>query len=259
MSERFRSMSDEELGGVLSALDLAWPSTPDLAQSVMAATRSRQPRVVRLPLSRSKRILLIAAAAVLLLAGAAVAARLIIDLGAVVVEFPPSPSEPLPTPSIAPTGEPITLRQAGILLGQDVRFPARLGRPDRLWADEVLTESGEVARVTLAWRTRPDLPEISDTGFGAVLMIFEGDANLASKSLYEDTGVLEFETVDGTEYYWTTGTHSLELLTSEGVVDLRVEGNVLLWTDAPYTMRLETELPKAQALSLAGSMTTGTS
>jgi len=258
MSERLRSMSDEELGGVLSVLDLAWPPTPDLAPSVMAATRSRQPRVVRLPLSRSKRIMLIAAAVVLLLAGAAVAAKIIIDLGAVVVEVTPSPSEPLPTPSVAPTGEPITLREAGVRLGQEVGFPVRLGRPDRLWADEVLTEAGEVARVTIAWRARPVLPEISGTGFGAILMIFEGDANVASKILYEDTGVLEFETIGGTEYFWTTGTHSLELLTGEGVVDLRVEGNVLLWRDGPYTMRLETELPKAEALMLAGSMPAGT-
>ena len=64
-------------------------------------------------------------------------------------------------------------------------------------------------------------------------MIFEGDANLASKSVYEDTGVLQFETVDGVDYYWTTGTHLLELLTSEGVVYVRVEGNVLLWRDGP--------------------------
>jgi hypothetical protein len=252
-------MSDEELGSVLSVLDLAWPTTPDLAPSVMAATRDRAPRVVRLPLSRSKRIMLIAAAIVLLLAGAAVAAKIIFDLGAVVVEVTPSLPGPLPTPSIAPTGEPITLREAGALLGRDLGFPARLGRPDRLWADEVRTEAGDVARVTMTWRAGPDLPEISDTGFGAVLMVFEGDANVASKSLYEDTGVLEFETIEGVEYYWTTGAHALELLTSEGVVHIRVEGNVLLWRDGPYTMRLESELPKADALGLAASLTAGTS
>ena len=51
------------------------------------------------------------------------------------------------------------------------------------------------------------------------------------ESVYEDTGVLQFETVDGVDYYWTRGTHLLELLTSEGVVSVRVEGNVLLWRD----------------------------
>jgi hypothetical protein len=254
MSERIRSMSDDELGGALATLDVEWATTPELAPGVMARVSSeRQPRVVRLPLSRPKRIVLIAAATVLLLAGAAVAAKIIIDLGAVVVEITPTRPGLLPTPSIAPTGEPITLREAGILLGEDVALPRRLGGPDRVWADLVFTESGEVPRVTLAWRTRPDLPEISGTRYGAILMIFEGDANQASKEIFEATGVLKFETVDGVDYYWTMGTHVLQLLTSEGVVYVRVEGNVLLWGDGSHTMRLETALPKVEALRIATS------
>ena len=62
--------------------------------------------------------------------------------------------------------------------------------------------------------------------------------------------MLRFETVDGVEYYWTTGTHVLQLLTSEGVVYVRVDGNVLLWRDGSHTMRLETALPKAEALRI---------
>lgn len=254
MSERLRSMSDEALGGALSTLDLGWPPTPDLAPTVTAATRAgKQPRVVHLPLSRSKRILLIAAATVLLLAGAAVAAKIAIDLGAVVVEVTPSVPGPHPTTSVAPTGEPVTLEEAGALLGRAVAVPGRLGRPDRIWADEVFMEAGEVARVTMAWRARPDLPEISGTWFGVVLMVFEGDANQASKDIYADTGVLQYESVDGVEYYWTSGAHVLELLTSEGVVFVRVEGNVLLWRDGPFTMRLETSLPRADAIRIASS------
>ncbi|MDQ4107892.1 MAG: hypothetical protein M3138_03675 [Actinomycetota bacterium] len=254
MSERLRSMSDEQLGAALSTLDIEWPPTPELAPPVMAQTMSAShPRVVRLPLSRSRRIMLIAAAIVLLLAGAAVAAKIAIDLGAVVVEVTPSVPGGSPTPSIARTGEPVTLEEAGALLGREIAVPGRLGRPDRIWADEVLTDAGEVERVTMAWRARPDLPEISGTRFGAVLMVFEGDADQASKILHEDTGMLEVETVDGVDYYWTTGTHLLELLTGEGVVYVRVEGNVLLWRDGAHTMRLETSLPKADALRIASS------
>ena len=254
MSERIRSMSDDELVGGLALLEVEWAATPELAPGVMARVSSeRQPRMTRLPLSRPKRI---AAATVLLLAGAAVAAKIIIDLGAVVVEVTPTRPGLLPTPSIAPTGEPITLREAGILLGKDVALPPRLGEPDRVWADHVFTESGKVPRVTMAWRARPDLPEISGTRYGVILMIFEGDANQASKEIFEDTGVLRFETVDGVDYYWTTGTHVLQLLTSEGVVYVRVEGNVLLWRDGSHTMRLETDLPKADALRIATSMGT---
>jgi hypothetical protein len=256
MSERIRSMSDDELGGVLATLDVDWAATPELASEVMARVSSdRLPRVVRLPLSRPKRILLIAAATVLLLAGAAVAAKIIIDLGAVLVEVTPNHPGLLPTPSILPTGEPITLREAGVLLGRDLTLPPRLGEPDRVWADTVFTDSGEVPRVTLAWRARPGLPQIEGTRYGAVLVVFEGDANQASKEIYEDTGVLRFETVDGVDYYWTRGTHLLQLLTSEGVVYVRVDGNVLLWRDGPHTMRLETALPKAEVIRIVTSGT----
>ncbi len=253
MSERLRSMADDDLGAALSTVDIEWPSTPGIAPAVMARVSTQEhPGLVRLPLSRPKRVILIAAATVLLLAGAAVAAKIIIDLGAVVLDVTPNRPGLLPTSSIAPTGEPVTLEEAALLLGRDVPVPQRLGRPDRVWADEVSTEVGDVARVTLAWRSRPDLPEVSDTPYGAVLMVFEGDANLASKDVYEDTGVLQFETVDGVDYYWTRGTHLLELLTSEGVVSVRVDGNVLLWRDGQHTMRLETALTKSEALRVAG-------
>ena len=253
MSGRLRSMGDDDLGAALSSLDIEWPSTPALHVAVMARATSERPPVVRLPLSRPKRIMLIAAATVLLLAGAAVAAKVVIDLGGVVVEVTPDRPGILPTPSIAPAGEPITLREAGVLLGREVRVPERLGPADRVWADEVFTEAGDVARVTLAWQARPDLPEISDTGYGAVLMVFEGDANIASKDVYEDTGVLQIETIDGVDYYWTRGTHLLELLTGDGVVYVRVEGNVLLWREGPHTIRLETSLPRAEVIRIAAS------
>lgn len=253
MNERLRSMGDDDLVAALSALDIEWPSTPALHAVVMARATSERPPVLRLPLSRPRRIMLIAAATVLLLAGAAVAAKIVIDLGGVVVEVTPSRPGILPTPSIAPTGGSVTLEEAAVVLGREVPVPAGLGRPGRVWADEVVTEEGEVDRVTLAWGARQGLPEISNTRYGAVLMVFEGDANLASKDLYEDTGVLQFESLDGVDYYWTTGTHLLELLTSEGVVYVRVEGNVLLWRDGPHTMRLETSLPMAEVLRMAAS------
>lgn len=257
MSERLRSMADDDLGAALSSLDIEWPSTPGLHDAVMARAASERPPIVRLPVSRPKRIVLIAAATVLLLAGAAVAAKIVIDLGGVVVEVTPSHPGILPTPSIAPTGASVTLEEAAVLLGREVPVPGGLGRPDRVWADEVFTEEGDVTRITVAWHARQGLPEISNTRYGAVLMVFEGDADLASKQLYEETGVLEFESVDGVDYYWTTGTHLLELLTGEGVVFVRVEGNVLLWRDGSHTMRLETSLPVDEALRIAA--TAGTS
>lgn len=257
MSERLRSLTDDELGAELSMLDLAWPSEPDLAPLVMASVRTaRRPRVVRLPLSRTKRILLVAAATVLLLAGVALAARIVIDLGAVVIEVTPGPGTNLPSTSPGPFGEPLTLEEATVVFGDDLRLPDRLGNPDQLWADELFTDTGEVVRITAAWEPSDGLPVIPGTEFGAVLMRFEGDTNQATKEVYEDTGVLRPARIDGVEASWTTGTHLLELLTSDGLVFLRVEGNVLLWRDGPYTMRLETSLPKAETIRIAASVGT---
>jgi hypothetical protein len=203
---------------------------------------------------RSRRILLIAAAVVLLLAGAAVAAKIVIDLGAVVVKVGPRPSV---VPSAAPSpplGERITLREARILLDDDVPLPRKLGSPDGIWGDRVLTDAGEIVRISAAWRPRPGLPRIPGTRYGAVLMRFQGEVNTAFKTVYEDTGVFEPVTIDGAEGYWTTGRHLLQVLTREGVVHVRVEGNVLLWRDGIYTMRLETSLPKAEAVRIAASI-----
>jgi hypothetical protein len=258
MSEQLRAMSDDELGTALSTLDLAWPPAPDLAPAVMASTRAPgRPRVGGLPMSRSRRIILIAAAIVILLAGAALAARFVIDLGALIVNVTTSPPGRLPTSSPAPPGNPITLQEASVLLGHDASFPTRLGRPDRVWADEVITDAGTVVRITMAWESGTDLPEIAGTRLGAVLIRFEGDVDQASKELFEGTGVLEPVQVDGKDGYWTTGTHLLELLTSEGVVFVRVDGNVVLWNEGSDTMRLETAVPKAEAVRIAAS--TGTS
>jgi hypothetical protein len=254
VSERLRSLSDEDLGRAIGTLDIAWPPTPELPDAVMAATRSASARVTRLPLTRPKRVLLLAAASVLLLAGAAVAAKVLIDLGAVVVEVTPRPPGALPSPTEIPFGEELTVGEAEDLLGAEVALPARLGPPDQLWADEVLTDAGEVVRITAAWRPGPGLPAIAGARYGAVLMRFEGSADQAFKEVYEDTGRFEPTLVSGGEASWTSGTHLLELLTSDGVVFTRVEGNVLLWRDGPYTLRLETALPMGAAIRIAESL-----
>ena len=258
MTARLGAMSDDELGAQLAGLDLEWPTTPDLAPAVRAATRGPAPRVTRLPLPRSRRILLIAAAIVVLLAGAAVAARIVFDVGAVVVRVIPDPrTNPTPSPSASqPFGELLTRAEATQLLGDDLALPTALGPPDRLWADEVFTEAGEVVRITAAWGPRSDLPAIEGSRWGAVLMRFEGNADQAFKDVYEETGVIEQAFVDGREATWTSGPHVLHLLTGDGVVDLPVEGNVLLWRDGIYTMRLETAISKGGAERIAG--TTGT-
>jgi hypothetical protein len=252
MSERLRSMSEEDLGLALAGLDLDWPPEPDLAERVMRGVRA-QPRVARLPMRRSRRIMLIAAAIVLLLAGAAVAAKIVIDLGAVVVEVGPRPSS-VPSPTAAPLGERITLREARDLLGDEVPFPGRLGRPNGIWADHVFTDAGDVVRISAVWKPGGGLPAIPGTRYGAILMRFEGDTDQAFKDVFEDTGRFEPVTFDGIDGYWLTGRHVLRILTSDGMSYVTIEGNVLLWRDGSYTMRLETSLPQREAFRIAASI-----
>jgi hypothetical protein len=253
MTERLRAMADDELGRVLSSLDLEWPATPVLAPTVRGLVTASPATVVRLPRRRRTKVMLIAAAVTLLLAGAAVAAKLVIDLGAVVVRVPEDGAF-LPTSSPAPFGEPVTLEQASDLLGDEVEVPVALGTPARVWADEVITDKGSVVRVTLAWEPLPDLPAIDGARYGAILMRFEGDEDQAVKDVQEDAGTVEPARVGDAEAVWTTGPHLLELLTSDGVRYVRVNGNVLLWRDGPYTLRLETSLPKAEAIRIAESL-----
>jgi hypothetical protein len=254
MSGRMRRLTDEQLGAALETLVLEWPETPGLAERVMAGVRTPGPSpVVRLPRRRRTKVLLIAAAALFLLAGAAVAAKVVIDLGAVVVRVPDEPG-PLPTTSPAPLGEPISLEEAAGLLGTDVPVPDALGDPDRIWADEVTTEEGSVVRVTVAWRARTGLPAIEGSPYGAVLMRFEGELEVASKEVHQDTGSLEGAWVGNAEALWTTGPHALDLLTADGPTSVRVDGNVLLWRDGDLTFRLETALGKRRAEEIAESV-----
>jgi hypothetical protein len=54
--------------------------------------------------------------------------------------------------------------------------------------------------------------------------------------------------------FWISGPHQLSLLTPEGEQRFTVTGNVLLWEQDGTTLRLETRLPKAEALALAESV-----
>jgi hypothetical protein len=255
VTEALRSMTDDELGAAVSmaGLDLAWPEPGDLAGRVLTRVRAEPPRVVRLPLSRRTKTLLLAAALTLLLAGAAVAAKLVIDLGAVVVRVPEGTGQ-LPTPSSPSFGAPISLDEAAALIGTRPALPSELGPPDRVWADRIVTDRGEVVRLTFAWRPRRGLPPIESTRWGAVLMRFEGDLDQAFKDVYQDTGDVRSVRVGDREAFWTTGPHRLDLVTGDGVVSTQVVGNVLLWRDGSLTFRLETAVTRAEALRIAGSI-----
>jgi hypothetical protein len=262
VSHRLRSLSDDELGSALASVvpEAAWPATPDLVGDVVAeiVAVERRPavRVVlpRIP-SRRRRLILLVAALVALTAVAA-ATRFVIDLGAISIQTIEGRPTALPSATAPPSlGRPVTLERAATIAGFDPVVPVALGPPDRVWVDRGPVSFEEVAsRVVMAWRPGPGLPRIDGSDWGAVLMAFEGTADVAFKFLYEDTGSIEEAFVDGRPAYWTVGRHRLDLLTDDGLKTVRVRGNVLLWNDAGLALRLETVLTKDEAIRIAESV-----
>lgn len=265
MSDRRRGYDDPALGHALSSLapHVAWPSPPNVVPEVgrIIRDRERHPSLARprLSLPSRRRTLVLVIATILLVAGAAVAAKLLIDLGALTVELVPGRPTSLPslTPVGADLGRPVTLEEATDIAGFTPFVPAALGPPDRIWVDEVLTSfesSDPSVRVVMAWRPNTDLPRIHGTRWGAVLMEFDGEANVATKLVYAETGSLRRALVDGRTAFWTTGQHELDLLGPDGLRRYLATGNVLLWDEAGMTARLETALGKHAAIAVAESI-----
>jgi hypothetical protein len=265
MSEPFQRLSDEQLGERLAALGdlIAWPSTPDVMSAVGDTIRDARaaPSFVapRLSLPSRRRTLLVLAAALLALAGAALAARLVIELGAVTVDVMPGRPTSLPTPVATPDdlGREIEVGEAVAVAGFPAALPAALGPPSRVWVDEARVGPGtdDVARrIVTAWRPTTGLEEIPGTAAGAVLMQFEGSWQVASKELSAETNRYGTVIVEGRDAFWTTGEHELVLVSGTETQRVLVTGNVLIWQDAGFTFRLESMLGERGAIRIAESV-----
>jgi hypothetical protein len=245
--ERLTRMDDEQLGRTLHALEpmLVKHRGPDVTGGVTDAIRSgRRPRH---RLSSRVRLAILIAAALLLLATAAAAARLVIDVGGIRIE-PPVTSSPAPSgpPLNGPAlGEPMSFAQAQAVAGFHAIIPRALGRPDRVW----LSPGDEPGSLLLAmsWFPRPGLPRIPGTPFGASLIEVHGTADLVAKHV--ETRFVELAASGA---YWIHTEHEVELLTGNQTRVFVVTGNVLIWQDGAFALRLETNLSKADALDLAG-------
>ena len=265
MTDRFGAMTDAELGGAIAdaARGVAWPEPPDVADEVLATIRAYEgkPSLVapRLSMPSRRRTLLVVAAALLALAGAALAAKLVFDLGAIAVEVIPGPPPALPTTgtSAGDLGREVTLAEAEASAGFAAALPSALGPPARIWVDEsaVGPEPEQVARrIVAAWPPSEDLPPIPGSETGAVLMQFEGEWEVASKLVSAETNRFGEALVEGQPAFWTTGAHELTLVSGDEPVRLLVTGSVLIWQDAGFTFRLETDLGKREAVRIAESV-----
>ena len=141
-------------------------------------------------------------------------------------------------------GEPTTLGAAGDEAGFRPIVPPALGSPDRVWIARG-NEPGSVL-LAMAWFPRSDLPRILGTPYGASLIEVRGDAESLAK--FVDPRYVHMS--DGA--FWIPHPHDLELLTRGTTRTFHVTGHTLLWERGDLALRLETDLPRADAVALAG-------
>jgi hypothetical protein len=258
------NLDDAALAAAIRATgeDLRWPSSPDVAPAVRRQVDSVRLRpgigVVWPAIPRRRRLVLVLAAVLVLVGGAALAAKLVIDLGAVTITT--IPGRPTAPPSDAITddelGTPVTLAEAERLTGVTARYPAALGPPDTVWTERGAVGSDPLDTapwIAMAWDAGNDLPPIPGTDRGAVLIQFHGDEAIAVKGLYEEAGSIRPVRLDGLDGHWITGAHTFRLPVGGELRTFRVDGNVLLWQDVPDTFRLETALPLPGAKAIANT------
>ncbi|MEX0834253.1 MAG: hypothetical protein WD276_10350 [Actinomycetota bacterium] len=214
---------------------------PDFARSVADAVRERRrPRLPALAAWSRRRRVLAFAAAVLALAAIAAAAK--ITVGVVTIREVPEQGPAVPELDRR-LGRPASLSEARAAVpGLAVPVETELGSPDSVFLDR------DEGRATLAWTPREGLPSIRGLGWGLVLMEFRGDAPLVTK---EVSAPVEEVLVEGEFGFWIEGPHAL--LLPDGT-SLRISGNVLVWQWGELTVRLESELGKAESLDFAKTL-----
>jgi len=270
---------DLESSLVALAESLDFPGEIDLADHVVARLEAPRPLVHR---SALRRALALAAAAVLVVAVVLVASprarRAVADLlgiGGVAIEAGPSvPATTLPDVSAPAATSPAATVPATTVPA--ATFPAALDGTAAGLTDSaqrlgipppVPTALGPPAAVTfgspppggelaLVWPPSESLPPTAIPGVGALLSVFRAEVDEAfiQKTLTSGT-TYERVLVNGHPAIWLAGSPHLFLYRgADGEVEqrtLRLAGNTLIWTDGPFTYRLESALDRDQAIAVA--------
>jgi hypothetical protein len=236
--------------------ELDWPPTPDLAKSVRARIAAEPPRRQwRWALAAAAALVLAVAGFLALSPGARETVAGWIGIRGVQVER----VKKLPSLAPVPSGEFGSRLGLGNATTLDrvedrrlARVPSRLGQPDEVYQRDV----NGVPIVTLVYRPRPDLPADQNTGVGALVVEMRGSVVdfTIGKSLPPGTSVQQVQ-VRGSTGYWIAGSpHALIILGGGAGDELRLAGNVLLWTENGVTYRIESKLTLQQTLAVAQSM-----
>jgi hypothetical protein len=252
------------------APQVAFPPTPDLAGTIRARIAAEQaqsgPARSWSALLRPRRLavaflvlLLVAAAALALSPGlrTSVANRLgVHGIEIIFVEETPTPAA-TPVGTTLLFGEKVTLAEAQTRAGYPIQIPAELGSPDEVY----LRQLSAGPMVTMLYRSRPGLPEASETGVGALLMQFpaSGEVEQIVKRITMGSGSMIPASVDGVTGYWVTGSTEL-VIAQDPSADFpesisRPSANVLIWEQDGMVYRLELDTQMSDAISIAESLT----
>lgn len=250
--------------------ETAYPPTPDLASSV--GRRIEDERLVpgrggllgglfgRL---RSLAPASLALVGLLVLAGSAVAAGLIIGgLRIIFVEQLPSvPPTISARPGEAPganlgLGTASTIADAQRAAGFEVLVPRspRLGEPDAVYFSPTVAEG----MVSLVYGERAGIPTDAD-GVAVLLTEFRADFDdQLVKKVAQSGSTVDRVRVSGSLGFWISGgPHVFLYLEPDGDIweeRMRLVGDTLIWERDGLLLRLETDLPREEAIELAESI-----
>lgn len=242
---------------------LAYPPTPDmvaLLRSRLSAAQPR-PRPLSFRFAVAAAVLIAAIGALLAIPTTRDAIADFLGIKGIIIQRAPTMASPTPTGSPSELGDRlrlgrlVTLDAAQAALPYSIVLSQSLGTPDAVY----VMEPADRQAVALVYLPRPDLPEASQTGVGALIVEFPGqvEAGAFGKLLGPDTR-LETVQVNGRPGYWISGApHAFYFVDRQGNYQqetLRLAGNTLIWDTGPLTIRIESALTKTQALAVAASV-----
>jgi hypothetical protein len=266
MMADLRRASDVELEGALRDVGrrYPYPPTPNLAGAVrLRITTHPIARPHRREFWRDPRRLALTAAALLVLLGAAAIANPatrdaiahFFHVRGVVVNRVASPAPSVSSPTPLSLGRQVTLEEAKSTVTFPIAIPPALGTPDAVY----VATGPPGGEVSLAYRPRPGISMVKQTGLGVLVTEFRGD--LVPGFITKEVGpgtTLEQTSVNGDPGWWIAGEpHTIVIQGSGGDVQpetLRLAANTLVWEHGGVTYRIESGLSKADAMQIAAGL-----
>jgi hypothetical protein len=243
-------MRDLELALAQIGRELDFPETPDLAPRVrQRLAAGSRPRRSLLPARRGLVLvfatLAVAVAAVMAVPQSRAAVLEFFGLRGVEIQRVEK-LPPVPRQTTLDLGAEVTLDEAVARAGFDVVIPEELGDPDHVYYQDFPVGG----MVSFVYGDTQE-PRALFTQFRATV------EESIHKKVLEDTRI-EALRIDGQPGFWLTGDpHLFYYVDAQGNFDdenVRLAGNVLLWERGRLTLRLEGELPRAEALEIARSV-----